>query len=575
MANTASENPVATRLTPGKRTFMFVLGVASGLPYVIFTGTLIAWLTQGGVDTATIGVLSWAGLAYAFKFLWSPLIGAIDLPIMPKRLSMGGLRRWMIACQAVIVASLLLLSLIDPLQGVALVALLAVLSTFASATQDIAIDAWRIKAAETSQMLDVLSTVVQLGYRISTFIGASGVLIFAAAAGWNAAWIFVTCAMALCMLSVFFIPDAETGPAEKRHVTLGLSLGRQRSRFVWPVFAVWMVALTVLFGFMAFMVLAEDPPSTRNFTLFAGPFIVAACVGAPVAAAIMILKREPEPKSGEEPAKGATDILYTALLEPMIDLIYRLRWSAILILALVLTYRYADLVWGAFAYPFYLGAPETGGLAYSLTEIAFASKMFGVLMTITGTALAGGILLVLGQMRSLVLGAILAAATNLLYADLAVGGARVDAFIHFFHLDMIYPLLQPAADWLATTPVLDENIIVDDNLGRLMVVIAGENLVVGFASVVYVAYLSSIVNRNYAAVQYALLASLTMLIGVLGRGYLGELIQERGYAFVFILTAVLGMVGVTAATLEWIRQVRARQKGESATNPATPTTERA
>ena len=550
-------------LSPGKRTFMFILGIASGMPYVIFTGTLIAWLTDGGVTTSTIGVLSWAGLAYAFKFLWSPLISAINLPILPAAISMGGLRRWMIACQAVIVLSLVLISGLDPSRGVAIVALLAVLSTFASATQDIAIDAWRIRAAETSQMLDTLSTVVQLGYRSAVFIGGSGMLIYADVAGWGQAWIFVSVAMAICFASVFFIPDAEGRPVkgapalpERRRVTLGVSLGKEREKFVWPVLAVWVTCLIILFGFMAYMVTAETPPSTRNFTLFAGPFIVAACVGAPVIAAIMILNRDPQPTGGEAPATGATDLLYTALLEPMIDLVYRLRYAAILILALVLTYRYADTVWGAFAYPFYLGAPETGGLAYTLSEIAFASKMFGVLMTITGTALAGFIIAGIGRMRALVIGGILAAATNLLYAELAVGGARVDAFIDFVHFDIVYGPLQAAANWLYTTPILDAPITIDDRIGRLLIVIAGENLVVGFASVAYVAYLSSIVNKNYAAVQYALLASLTMLIGVLGRGYLGELIENRGYAFVFILTAVLGLVGVAASIGEWIRQAR-------------------
>ncbi|GGD14555.1 AmpG family muropeptide MFS transporter [Aquisalinus flavus] len=551
-------------LTPGKRSFMFILGIASGMPYVIFTGTLIAWLTEGGVTTSTIGVLSWAGLAYAFKFLWSPLISAINLPILPRAIGMGGLRRWMIACQAVIVASLVLISGLDPSRGVAIVALLAVLSTFASATQDIAIDAWRIRAAETSQMLDTLSTVVQLGYRSAVFIGGSGMLIYADIAGWGQAWIFVSIAMAICLASVFFIPDAEGNPVkgaaralpERRRVTLGVSLGKEREKFVWPVLAVWVTCLIILFGFMFYMVTAESPPSTRNFTLFAGPFIVAACVGAPVIAAIMILKRDPHPTGGEAPASGATDLLYTALLEPMIDLVYRLRYAAILILALVLTYRYADTVWGAFAYPFYLGAPETGGLAYTLSEIAFASKIFGVLMTITGTALAGFIIAGIGRMRALVIGGILAAATNLLYAELAVGGARVDAFIDFVHFDIVYGPLQAAANWLYTTPILDAPITIDDRIGRLLLVIAGENLVVGFASVAYVAYLSSIVNKHYAAVQYALLASLTMLIGVLGRGYLGELIENRGYAFVFILTAVLGLVGVAASVGEWLRQAR-------------------
>jgi PAT family beta-lactamase induction signal transducer AmpG len=92
-----------------------------------------------------------------------------------------------------------------------------------------------------------------------------------------------------------------------------------------------------------------------------------------------------------------------------------------------------------------------------------------------------------------------------------------------------------------------------------MVAIGAENLAVGFASAAAVAYLSAIVNPKYAAVQYALLASLTMLIGSLGRGALGELIEARGYAYVFYLTAALGIVAIVASGLEWARQAREAQ----------------
>ena len=89
-----------------------------------------------------------------------------------------------------------------------------------------------------------------------------------------------------------------------------------------------------------------------------------------------------------------------------------------------------------------------------------------------------------------------------------------------------------------------------------MAVIAAENLAVGFASAAIVVYLSSIANPKFAAVQYALLASLTMLIGSLGRGALGELVEIHGFAFVFYLTAAMGLVAVAAACLEWLRQIK-------------------
>ena len=100
----------------------------------------------------------------------------------------------------------------------------------------------------------------------------------------------------------------------------------------------------------------------------------------------------------------------------------------------------------------------------------------------------------------------------------------------------------------------------NDRLARLMLAIAGENLVGGFAGVIFVAFLSSIINKQYAAVQYALLLSMTMLVGNLGKPYLGKLIDDRGYAFVFVLTALLGLIAIFASIAEWVREAREAKK---------------
>ncbi|MEZ5914397.1 MAG: hypothetical protein R3C42_02060 [Parvularculaceae bacterium] len=201
-----------------------------------------------------------------------------------------------------------------------------------------------------------------------------------------------------------------------------------------------------------------------------------------------------------------------------------------------------------------------GALGHTNDEVAIASKVFGSLMTFGGITLGAAAIMRFGRMPCLFIGAILAAATNLLFADLAKGGEATDAFMSFFHLYGMFHILQPVADFLTL------QVVTDERLSRLMVAIAAENLAVGFASAAIVAYLSSIVNPKYAAVQYALFASLTMLIGSLGRGALGELIEERGFAYVFYLTAALGLVAVAASGLEWLRQSRAA-KGEP---PAAP-----
>ena len=153
----------------------------------------------------------------------------------------------------------------------------------------------------------------------------------------------------------------------------------------------------------------------------------------------------------------------------------------------------------------------------------------------------------------LFLGAVLAAATNFLYADLALGGSN----------------MQAVSDATGFTWAIMQFPGGSERLARLMITIGFENLATGLASAAYIAWLSSIVAKGYSAVQYALLASLTLLVGTLGRGALGEMIENRGYYQVFIFTASIGGVAIVLCALEWIRVSRAgANSGVVAPDPA-------
>ena len=234
------------------------------------------------------------------------------------------------------------------------------------------------------------------------------------------------------------------------------------------------------------------------------------------------------------------------------ELISRLGWWTILVLALALTYRFTDAVWGSFAYPFYLRA-DLDALGHTLDDVAIASKFFGVVATILGSLIGATLIALLGRMPVFFVGGIVAAATNLLYADLAAGAVTVDAFLAFTHLDA--PLIT-FADWAAKLQPEEVAIASDQGqrMARLMVTIFAENIAGGFALVAMTAYLTSVVNPRFAAVQYALLASLTMLIGTLGRPWLGEMIEQNGFYDVFIITFWLGGVAVVLSAIEWGRQ---------------------
>ncbi len=551
---------------------MLVFGMAAGFPYVILTGTLFAWFTEVGVSVKTIGVFSWTSILLGFKFLWSP---AIDRAAFPALLSMGQRRAGILILQSLIMASMATIAFLDPTDETQLLIIAAatIVGVFAFASQDILIDAWRIEVADEIQSIDILSTVYQIGFRIAAIMGGAGALFLSARFGWYPTFLILVCFMGLAMSGVFLAEDSPVTRHRKFDLEDAPPL-RWRNLTILPVLLGWGWSIITLFSFMAYALQNPDLANARSFTRETGPLIVAVSVILPVVGAAVLLYRYRALQTSRSainagatrpwPLQRVLNALYGSVVEPMIDLVDRLKFGAILVLLLVLSYRFTDLVWGAFAYPFYLG-DQYGALGHTLDEVAIASKIFGALMIALGLVIGGFAILRIGRMPCLVLGAILAAATNLLYADLAKGGAATDIFLSTLHLyePMIF-IFQPLASLFNLDAAVNEKLV------RLMAVITAENLAVGFASAANVVFLSSIVNPRYAAVQYALLASLTMLIGTLGRGALGEMIEapDKGYAYVFYLTAAMGLVAVVASALEWFRQAHTGPAGITPTKAA-------
>ena len=174
MAEAAAKKPgwrtLARAMRNRKTGFMALFGFASGLPFALFLGTLYAWLTEAEVDLETMGVFSLIGLAYAFQFLWSPVIDKVDIAGFRK---LGKRKQWIVPAQILLGAILVTMSLLDPGSALGLFSLLAGIGAFASATQDIAINAWRIDVADEEATLDILSTIYQMGYRMSSLVGGA------------------------------------------------------------------------------------------------------------------------------------------------------------------------------------------------------------------------------------------------------------------------------------------------------------------------------------------------------------------------------------------------------------------
>ena len=185
---------------------IFFLGFSGGLPFPLVYSTLTAWLEDADIQRSTISTFAWLGFAYSFKFLWSPLIDAVRLPILTRWL--GRRRAWLFLSQLALAASLLSLTIVDPKMEMAAFAMVAVAIAFLSATQDIVIDAYRIESAEV-EMQGVLAASYQYGYRVAVLFGVAGALYIADFATWTLAYQIMAGGMLIGLITTLLCPEPE------------------------------------------------------------------------------------------------------------------------------------------------------------------------------------------------------------------------------------------------------------------------------------------------------------------------------------------------------------------------------
>ena len=196
---------------------MLALGFSAGLPLLLVLGTLSFRLREAGIDRSTIGYLSWVGLAYGVKWMWAPLVDRMPIPWLTRRL--GRRRSWLLVSQTVITLGLVGMAWNDPSQLLGPLVACAVAVAVASATQDIALDAYRIESAEANAQA-VLAASYQTGYRLAMIWAGAGVLWIAAWAQGEAtpgyaqsAWQAAYLAMAASMLPGMWMVLASPEPA--------------------------------------------------------------------------------------------------------------------------------------------------------------------------------------------------------------------------------------------------------------------------------------------------------------------------------------------------------------------------
>lgn len=402
---------------------IFILGFSSGLPLMLVFGVLSFWLREAGVSRADIGYFSWVALAYAVKWLWSPLCDQLKIPLLHAKL--GRRRSWLFSSQLAVLLAVMCMAMTDPQQNLALMAAFAVLLAFASATQDINVDAFRIESAP-EKLQAALAAAYLTGYRLAMILASAGTLwlaaLFSSTDGYDlAGWQHAYLVMALCM-----VPGIITTLVCQEPVTqLQQHISKQGS--AWQRLLGW---------------------------------------------------------------------LRQAVVAPFIDFFQRYKWQALLILALIACYRLTDIVMGVMANAFYVD------MGYSKEEVASISKIYGVIMTLAGAALGGVLINQFGTAKILFLGAILSAATNLLFAMLSQIGY---------------------------------------DLAWLTLIISADNLSAGIATSAFIAYLSSLVNLAFTATQYAMFSSLMLLLPKFVGGFSGSWVEQMGYSPFFTMTAAMGI----------------------------------
>lgn len=414
---------------------MIFLGFSAGLPFILVSSTLSAWLADENISLSIIGYFSLVGVAYSIKVFWAPVIDRLPLPFLTR--IFGKRRSWMLVSQLGIAIGLWKMSQIPVDSQLQKLALLSIWVAFCSATQDIVIDAYRIEIIAV-KFQGAMAAMYVFGYRLALLVAGAGALYLAEFVNWQVAY----------------------------QVMAGL----------------------MLIGIVSTLLIAEPKHETDQSA----------------EAIEKELEHSLKVKSDTGLFSSLMRWFVDAVISPFIEFFHRNGRSGFLILALIALYKMSDIAMGVMANPFYLD------LGFSKKEIADITKLFGFFMTIFGTSMGGVLVVRYGIMRPLLLGAIIVALTNLLFAVLAV--------------------LEP-------------------NLYLLAGVVSADNLCGGMASAVFIAYLSSLTNSTYTATQYALFSSLMTLPAKLIGGFSGEIVGGYGYDGFFIYAALIGVPAIILVVL--------------------------
>ncbi len=476
---------------------MLFLGFSAGLPILLIFSSLSLWLKDAEISRSTITFFSWAALGYSFKFIWAPLVDNLKIPYITRLL--GRRRSWMLVSQIAIIISIVLMAFSEPTSALMLTAVAAVMLGFSSATQDIVIDAYRIESAQ-GDMQSMLSSAYITGYRIGMIVAGAGALYIAGWLGtegvytphaWTTAYLCMAVAMLVGVATTLIINE----PQRYRESHSVFDNNRNVLAFL-GCFGVcvgmFISVFTASDGLINSLELWINQHFFDNQSL--SRFIAASLrlwlsIGFAALTGWLLIKLKTVPR----------EMLVEGYVYPVTNFFTKYGKTAVLVILLIGVYRMSDIVMGVIANLFY------SDLGFTKIEIASYSKTYGLIATIAGGFLGGIIAIRHGVYKALLIGAILSAATNILFAFM---------------------------------------VSADKSGSILLMTITADNISAGIATAAFVAYLSSLTSVSFTAMQYAIFSSLMTLFPKLLAGYAGGMSQELGYESFFYLTAIMGIPAI-------------------------------
>lgn len=580
---------------------VLVLGFSAGIPSLLISSTLGIWLLGAGASFETIGYLGWIGLIYALKWVWAPMLDQWRLPWLNR---LGRRRSWLLFSQVCIFIGLVSVALTDPQGFLRLFIIFACLVAFFSATQDIALDAYRLEIADQDHQAKLAALYI-IGFRTALLTAGAGSLLLATYLGtseqryyysaWQITYIVFALLMVPAMIVTLFSAEPELDIKQESAVESEFSFSRQLFAVVLVLFLVislpvmitaimdqaWpralFYALILATGLspwgktqiLPVRILLRKMRHHLKLTARAKDIPHFDFVHQSISIIVMLIVLVTIYASGKAYLQDAWPrgtlylliflgcisspgrFLMAPILTPMVEFIQRYRWQALLILAIVSTYKLADTM------PLNMIDVFLLKHGFSQNVIAIVVKGFGIVLTIIGAAASVFFINKFKVMPVLFFGGVACAVTNLLYILLVnyhgtssiLTAGEYGYFVianNFSFYGVIHPI-----------PGVWEQIInFDPHIWILLTIVVFDSLSAGIAVSALLSYLAGLTNIKFSATQYAMLSSAMLLLPKFVGGYSGKILTYYQYDYqkFFWICVLAGLPTLLFIGWAWFRQ---------------------